>query len=449
MNNINIDIDDDDDDDDDDNDGINDSDSEEMSKDEAMDILKKNYGNINHPVAFSGISKIYDLFQGILSYEDISKFLSTVDTYSIYRETKKNKRNPFYLNNRRQRIEIDLIEMHGVFSTINENSETEIENQEKSVIKKIKGVTQSGRLISDYNDNVKYILTCIDCWSKFSWVEPLVTKKTNEVLQAFKSVMGRMGKLPIKVLCSDRGKEFMNKSFQKYLKDQGIEFRNPQNLEHAPHIERFNKTFKHLLHKYMDFHVTDRYIDKLQTICKLYNKKEHRTLKITPFEAENPINFWRVNQEREKFYLKKKFSKHSKRVSFNIGDNVRVSISPSSFHRSFNPQFQQEIFKIQNINIKNPVPTYTLSEYDGSNILDGTFYAWELSPINIDEFRIEKILKRRPAKITPKTKKVEYYIKWKGFPSKYNTWEPAKNVQNLNIDHIRYQSFDNNGNAID
>ena len=112
-----------------------------------------------------------------MSQEDISKFLSTVDTYSIYRETKKNKRNLFYLYNRRERMEIDLIEMHGVFSTTNENSEIEIDNEEKRIVKKIKGVTQSGRSISDYNDNVKYILTCIDCWSKFDWVDPLITKK--------------------------------------------------------------------------------------------------------------------------------------------------------------------------------------------------------------------------------------------------------------------------------
>ena len=136
-------------------------------------------------------------------------------------------------------------------------------------------------------------------------------------------------------------------------------------------------------------------------------------------------------------------------MSFNIGDNVRVSISPSSFHRSFNPQFQQEIFKIQNINTKNPVPTYTLSEYDGTNILNGTFYAWELSLINIKEFRIEKYLKEDLLKLHLKQKKLNIISNGKVFLQKYNTWEPATNVRNLNIDHIKYQSFDNNGNAID
>ena len=46
-----------------------------------MDILQENYGNINHPVAFSGISKIYDIFQGIiLCYEEIKK-LKKLEVY--------------------------------------------------------------------------------------------------------------------------------------------------------------------------------------------------------------------------------------------------------------------------------------------------------------------------------------------------------------------------------
>merc|ERR1712183_738556 len=41
-----------------------------------------------------------------------------------------------------------------------------------------------------------------------------------------------------------------------------------------------------------------------------------------------------------------------------------------------------------------------------------------------EEYVVEKLLKHR----TTKKNTIEYFLKWKGFPSEENTWEPAENL---------------------
>jgi len=76
--------------------------------------------------------------------------------------------------------------------------------------------------IQKYNEGYKYLLTCIDCFSKLSWAVPIKNKNsismTNAMKQIFKSV-----KKPTKIQ-SYRGKEFLNKDFQDLLKSKDITF---------------------------------------------------------------------------------------------------------------------------------------------------------------------------------------------------------------------------------
>ena len=47
------------------------------------------------------------------------------------------------------------------------------------------------------------------------------------------------------------------------------------------------------------------------------------------------------------------------------------------------------------------------------NKIIGTFYEKELQKINQQEFRIEKLIKKKGNKL---------YVKWKGFDSSFNSW---------------------------
>ena len=58
--------------------------------------------------------------------------------------------------------------------------------------------------------------------------------------------------------------------------------------------------------------------------------------------------------------------------------------------------------------------------------LKGTFYEGELQKVTYSEdktFEVEKIIKQRG-----RGNKKEALVKWKGWPDKFNSWIPSKNI---------------------
>ena len=62
--------------------------------------------------------------------------------------------------------------------------------------------------------------------------------------------------------------------------------------------------------------------------------------------------------------------------------------------------------------VKNTVPlTYVINDQNGEEII-GTFYEKELKKTNQQEFRIEKVIKRKEDKL---------YVKWKVYGRSFNS----------------------------
>ena len=83
--------------------------------------------------------------------------------------------------------------------------------------------------LASKNDGIKYLLTCIDIFSKYAWVEPLTTKTGKSLVTAFKNIFKSSWK-PL-VLQTDQGKEFVNSTFQQFLKAEGIHYFTTYNEE--------------------------------------------------------------------------------------------------------------------------------------------------------------------------------------------------------------------------
>ena len=101
-----------------------------------------------------------------------------------------------------------------------------------------------------------------------------------------------------------------------------------------------------------------------------------------------------------------------------------ISKSRRFFKKGYLPGWTEEIFQIAQ-RIPGTVERYKLKEFDGVD-LKGTFYFEELQKVNLaddDIFRIEKIVKSRG-----KEKRKDLLVQWKGWPEKYNSLIPEREL---------------------
>ena len=73
------------------------------------------------------------------------------------------------------------------------------------------------------------------------------------------------------LLKADKGSEFYNSSFKKWLKDNDIEMFSIHNEGKTVVAERFIRTLKNKIYKYMSSTSKNVYIYKLYDIVKEYN----------------------------------------------------------------------------------------------------------------------------------------------------------------------------------
>src|SRR6266480_6765245 len=111
----------------------------------------------------------------------------------------------------------------------------------------------------------------IDVVSKFAWVYPLSSKSTQHVMEAFQHIIQE--RKPV-FLHTDRGKEFVNSTFQNFLKKHDIKWYATNSDIKASIVERFHRTFMTRLSRYNTVHAPNKRLPmkKLaQQIVKSYN----------------------------------------------------------------------------------------------------------------------------------------------------------------------------------
>ena len=152
--------------------------------------------------------------------------------------------------------------------------------------------------------------------------------------------------------------------------------------------ERFIRTLKTKIYKYMTSVSKNVYIDKLDDIVNEYNNTYHRTIKMKPVDV------------KDNAYIDFEKEVHNKDPKFKVGDYLRISKYKNSFSKGYIPNWYEEVFIISKI--KNTVPwTYVINDLNGEEII-GTFYEKELQKTNQKEFRIEKVIKRKVDKLCVK-----------------------------------------------
>ena len=145
------------------------------------------------------------------------------------------------------------------------------------------------QLISKFKKGTRFLLCVIDIFSKYAWVVPLEDKKDITTVNNFQKIldnsMRKLNKIRV-----DKGCEFYNSSFKKWLKDNNIEMYSTHNEGESGLAERFIRTLKNKIYKHMTSVSRNVYNDKLDDTVKDYNYTYHRTIKmLKTVEVKNNI----------------------------------------------------------------------------------------------------------------------------------------------------------------
>ena len=168
------------------------------------------------------------------------------------------------------------------------------------------------QLISKFNKGIRFLLCVIDILSKYAWVVVHFKKYWMIERNCIRKVAKFKGRKP-KNIWVDKGNEFYNSSFKKYLKGNDIEIYSTNNEEKFVVAERFFRTLKTKIYKYMTSVWKNVYIDKLDDIVNEYNNTYHRTIKMKPVDVNDNA------------YIDFRKDANDKDPKLQVSDHVRIS----------------------------------------------------------------------------------------------------------------------------
>ena len=142
------------------------------------------------------------------------------------------------------------------------------------------------QLLSKFNKGFRFLLCVIDIFSKYAWVIPLKDKKSISIVNAFQIILKEFNRKPNKIWI-DKGSEFYDNYFKKWLKDNDIKMYSRNNEGKSVIAERFITTLKNKIYKYITSISKYVYIDKLDDIVKKYNNTYHTSIKMKPVDVKN------------------------------------------------------------------------------------------------------------------------------------------------------------------
>lgn len=359
-------------------------------------MFEKVYYDPAHPAGYAEARRLREKNKG----PDVYDWLTQQDAYTIHKPVRRRFPRLYYnVTNIDDVWEADLVDL---------------------------------RSLKSYNDNVSYLLMVIDVLSKYAWVEPLHDKTVRTVKEAFKRIFEHSGGRAPVCLQTDKGKEFIGKELQVFLKQQDINFRVTRNPDiKAAIVERFNRTLKERMWRYFTHRNTRRYIDVLQQFVHAYNHSKHSSIRMQP-AAVTLHNADVALENMTNASMRQRVKRRFTRVKYKCGDYVRISRTKGTFEKGYERNWSEEIFRITKVVNRQGLQVYELHDL-ADELIDGFFYTEEISPVHEkrmtqnQDYKIERVIREKG-----RGAKKQLFVSWVGYPSKFNSWIPASNAYDLN-----------------
>ena len=350
-----------------------------------QDALRALYHNPADPGSLGGVERLYrrahELHVPGANREAVKDYLRGEQAYTLHKPARRHYvRNHTYVGGIDRQWQADLADMQ-----------------------------QYAR----QNGGMRYLLTVIDVFSKFAWVEPVRSKDAGTVTGAFQQVLERARPRRPRRLQTDKGKEFFNGTFRNLMREKHIQHFASESDQKAAVAERFNRTIKTRLWTYLSDRGTVRWIDIIQDLVRSYNNSYHRSI------GMKPVDMRQQDQDRVWVRLYGDGDTHLK-PPIPIGSMVRVSNAKGIFEKGYLPNWTKEHFNVsahprKRLGTKRRV--YKLRDYN-NDAIRGSWYPEEVQQIRDNQYRIERVIRRRTAADGTQ----ELLVKWDGWPAKFNSW---------------------------
>jgi transposase InsO family protein len=270
---------------------------------------------------FPAKERLYRLAKAIrpdIRRDDVNDFLDGQQTYQLHRKKIKNNPTPITTGKEQEQYQMDLLDMSKFWHA---------------------------------NGGNRWILICIDIFTRKAAAQPLKDKKAETTLKGLKEILKELGKP--RLIVSDSGSEFKG-AVSKYLKDNGILHRVTEPMDHnvLGIIDRFSMAIKNMIYKHFTFYDTTKWTDALPVFIEIYNNSIHSTLDgMTPNEAlKYPSDTRAIHAQRtlESRPVKK----------LQVGDTVKVKLKKNVFSKGYTINWSTKNYIIDSINGLN----YTLND---------------------------------------------------------------------------------------
>ena len=130
-----------------------------------------------------------------------------------------------------------------------------------------------------------------------------------------------------------------------YLSAQNIKHIFSYSVRKCPNVERFIYTIKRIIYQILEYHKSLEWTKYIEMALHIYHNRIHRTIKMTPNEAELEKNRLKLlNIYKEKY---DKIDKKRKRPKYECGQTVRVFKDKGKFKRGYLADFTKEDFIIK------------------------------------------------------------------------------------------------------
>jgi hypothetical protein len=304
------------------------------------------------------------------------------------------------------------------------------------------------------------VLTIVDCFSKYAWARILPNKHAKTMPDAFRKILAGEH---CSVIRSDNGSEFKSNEFKAVTTEFEIKhiFSDTYNPCQNAMIERFNKTLKMAVYRYMtQWNLTKINNKDLQKIVTNYNNTLHTTTHQIPAKihaGDNPTAIKNAHSEIKAQAVKLLAENDRKFPKLRIGDMVRVARRTIGEWRkactfkkfSYMKIWLYELFKVAEITrlTKTKASLYKLLGPDGK-LIDCWFLCQDLlkiDPKNLmkelettETFVVEKVLDKEVLG----DGKVKYLVKWYGYGHQDNTWESPQEsfqaaIDEYEVSHVK------------